>query len=155
MKDIVPSHLRPAAQVPLSYLRHRRWNNDPRSLAIIAGVRSCANRVSKKASFKCLYGMFSAPSAAVLSVLCDLRFVVSEIKLLTRRGRRERRELLLFRRQKFLFDRSHHYIIRIDHFVQMNFRDLRKKLISIEFRQTVVLMNPRHQFGKCNPHAIV
>ena len=41
-------------------------------------------------------------------------------------------DLFLFLRQVFLVDRGYHYVIGIDHFVEMDFRDLGEKLISVE-----------------------
>ncbi len=37
----------------------------------------------------------------------------------------------------------------------MNPRDFRQQLISIEFRQTVVLVDPVHEFGESDAHRII
>ncbi len=46
----------------------------------------------------------------------------------------ERICLALSWRQIFFLNRGHNYIIGIDHFVEMNFSDLRKQFVGIEFR---------------------
>src|ERR1700682_718509 len=72
----------------------------------------------------------------VLRALCDLRFCNPEVphNPKTQRLPRTAAEgaeieknwcfgLLLFWGQKLLFNRSHNHVVRIDHFVQMDFRN--------------------------------
>src|SRR5208282_1633119 len=66
-----------------------------------------------------------------------------------------RKALLLFRGQILLLDRGDHYVVWIHHFVEMNLRHFRQQLIRIEFRQTVILVDPMHQFGEGDAHGII
>ena len=53
-----------------------------------------------------------------------------------------------FRWQILFVDDRNHNIIRIHHFGQVNSRNLRKKLVRVEFGYCVVLVQPADEFGK-------
>jgi hypothetical protein len=50
----------------------------------------------------------------------------------THRGQPERLLLLVFRREKFLFNGGHNDVVGVDHFGEMEFADLGEQLISVE-----------------------
>ena len=67
---------------------------------------------------------------------------------------RGRIRIYFFFAGKYFFSiRGDHHVVRIHHFVEMNPRDLRQQLIGVEFRQTVVLVDPVHEFGESDAHA--
>src|SRR6267142_1309227 len=62
---------------------------------------------------------------------------------------------LLLGRQELLLNGRNHYVVRIDHLREMDFPNLGKELVSIEFRKAIVGVNPGHQLGESNPHGVV
>ena len=51
--------------------------------------------------------------------------------------------------------RGYDHIVWVHHFVEVNCCDLRQQFVGIEFRQTVVFVNPVHEFGKGDAHGVI
>src|ERR1700739_1882196 len=55
----------------------------------------------------------------------------------------------------FFLDRRDDNVIWIHHLCEMNLADFGQQLVGVDFAETVIRMNPRHQFGKRDAQRII
>src|SRR5215471_9250722 len=57
--------------------------------------------------------------------------------------------------QEFLVDFSDNYIIRVDHFGQVDSRNLRKQFVGIHLREAIIRVNPFDELREGDTHTVV
>src|SRR5207245_4740999 len=63
--------------------------------------------------------------------------------------------LFLLLRQEFLFNRRHNHIIRINHLIQMDSRNLGQQFVTVQLGEAVIVVNPCHQLCKRDAQAVI